>query len=713
MSLLQSTTELLPFQDPSRNLGERLDDLMGRLTLREKIEQMMHENPAIERLGIPAYNWWNEACHGVGRAGRATVFPQVIGLAASWDRPLMREVAGCISDEARAKHHDSTRRGRRGIYLGLTFWTPNINIFRDPRWGRGQETFGEDPFLTAELASEIVHGLQGDHPEYLKVTACAKHFAVHSGPESARHEFDAIPSAKDLHETFLPAFKRLCDEGVEAFMGAYNRTLGEACCASRFLMKETLRQTWGFGGHYVSDCGAIDDLHRFHGVTKDAAESAALAVKRGCDLNCGCTYSDLVVAVERGLISEPEIDVSVRRLLRTKFRLGLLDPEDSTPWSDLALAIVDSPSHRALARRAAADSIVLLKNANETLPLRSEAAERVLIVGPTAANIGALVGNYYGMCPDLVTIFQGIMEALPPNTPCKYRPGCPILSAQAPGVNYTMGAARDADYVIAVMGLDHTLEGEEGDTVASPSGGDRDSIELPEVQLQFLRELRKNAKKIILVLTGGSAIAIPEAHDLCDAVVQVWYPGCEGGRAVADVLFGKVSPSGKMPITVPRATADLPPFEDYRMAGRTYKFATQPPLYPFGFGLTYGTVHYAPLELSTNRIDENRPIQVRTKIRNETDRPLREVVQCYVIPPQDFPDAPQAILRGFKKVTLDGGEAKEIQFELDHTAFAQFNAEGNTFLPQGVFQIVVGSASPSDRALELGAPTPATAEVRA
>ncbi len=702
MSQAPETSTVFPFKDASLPLEERLDDLISRLTLLEKVEQMMHENPAIDRLGIPAYNWWNEACHGVGRAGRATVFPQVIGMAATWNRQLIREVANTVADEARAKHHDFARKNRRGQYLGLTFWTPNINIFRDPRWGRGQETFGEDPFLTAELSTQVVKGLQGDHAHYLKTAACAKHFAVHSGPESERHEFDAIPTDKDLYETYLPAFKRLSDEGVEAFMGAYNRTLGEACCASDFLMNKILREQWGFKGHYVSDCGAIDDFHNYHGVTKNAAESAALAVRIGCDLNCGCTYADLVVAVKEGLVTEAEIDTCLRRLLRTKFRLGFFDPEEMVPWTSTPLSIVDSREHRALARKAAAESVVLLKNENNTLPLPAE-PDRVLVVGPTAANIGALVGNYYGMCPELVTIFQGIMEALPPNTPCKYRPSCPILSPQAPGVNYTLDAADKSDFVIAVMGLDHTLEGEEGDTVASPSGGDRDVIELPKVQLDFLKTLRPRAKKIILVLTGGSAIAIPEAHELCEAVVQVWYPGCEGGRAVADVLFGNVSPSGKMPVTVPYKTEDLPEFNDYRMQGRTYKFADKEPLYPFGFGLSYGKLSYGQL---TTAAADGDTVEVTTTLRNESELDLSEVVQCYIVPPQNFPEAPKSVLVGFEKIPVAAGKSAQVRFTLSKDQFLQFDLEGKPFLPEGDFEIVVGSASPGKRSIELGAPLP-------
>lgn len=697
--------------DAKLDLEQRISDLIGRMTLSEKIGQMMHENPPIDRLGVPAYNWWNEACHGVGRAGRATVFPQVIGLAASWSRELVYQVANAIADEARAKHHDSVRKGKRGQYQGLNFWTPNINIVRDPRWGRGQETFGEDPYLTGELGVQMVKGLQGDDARYLKVAACAKHFAVHSGPESERHEFDAQPTAKDLEETYLPAFEKLVKHGVEAVMGAYNRTLGEACCASDLLMNKILRERWGFKGHYVSDCGAIDDFHKYHGVTRNAAESAALAVRMGCDLNCGCTYGDLIFAVNEGLISEAEIDVSLRRLLRTKFRLGLFDPPEQVPWSTIPLEIVDGPEHRALARRAATESIVLLKNTDAALPLRRD-PNRLLVVGPTAANPGALLGNYYGASPELVTIFQGILEAVEPNTPVKYRPGCPILSPQAPGVNYTWGAAEAADAVIAVMGLDHTLEGEEGDTVASPSGGDRDSIELPEVQMNFLRELRQYSKKLILVLTGGSAIAIPEAFDFCDAVLLAWYPGGEGGRAVADVLFGAASPSGRLPVSIARGTEDLPAFNDYNMRGRTYRFAKTEPLFPFGFGLGYGKVGYNKIYLSSDRLSRDETLMVKVTLENASDMAVQEVVQCYVVPPQDWPEAPAASLVDFTKLSLGARGKGEVSFSIPSSSFMQYDANGKKALPAGEYKIIVGSCAPGPRGLKLGAPNPVEASVR-
>lgn len=697
------------YLDASQPVARRVDDLIPRMTLAEKVNQLLHENYPIERLSIPGYNWWSEGCHGVGRNGRATVFPQVIGLGATWNTALVEQVATVISDEARAKHHAAIAAGRRGQYQGLTFWTPNVNIFRDPRWGRGQETFGEDPYLTGVLGSAVVRGLQGHDPRYMKAAACAKHFAVHSGPEQERHSFDACPSRKDLYETYLPAFERLVNQGVEAVMGAYNRTYGEPCCGSKFLLGEILRQRWGFQGHVVSDCGAIDDFHQHHHITADAAASAALAVRHGCDLNCGCTYNDLLVAVRTGLITVAEIETSLRRLLTTKFKLGLLDPQEQVPWSGLTTEILDCPAHRTLARQAAQESVVLLKN-NGILPLRND-HDSILVTGPTAANTTALLGNYYGFSPRLITIAEGILASAAEGCRTVYRTGCPLFSPMAPGVNYTYPTAAESELTIAVVGLDPSLEGEEGDTVASPTGGDRDHIELPRVQLDFLIELRKHARKLIVVVTGGSAIAIPEVHEIADAVLQVWYPGCEGGNAVADVLFGRVAPSGKLPVTVPRRTEDLPAFSDYAMKGRTYKFAEIEPLYPFGFGLTYGKLAYGPMSVSAAQLTATSQLTVRAAVTNEGTRAVAETVQCYLVPPCSWADAPHSILVDFSKIPLAAGQQATVEFTLPAGAFAQFDATGARVHVPGTYQVVVGSASPGPRALALGAPAPAVGTV--
>lgn len=700
------------YTDPSAPLEARVTDLIARLSLPEKINQLVHENNAVERLGLPAYNWWSEACHGVGRNGRATVFPQVIGLAATWNRDLVHRVAVATSDEARAKHHAAARAGLHGQqYQGLTFWTPNINIFRDPRWGRGQETFGEDPYLTGELGLQVVRGLQGDDPRYLKVAACAKHFAVHSGPEHERHSFDARPTPKDLWETYLPAFEKLVRGGVEAVMGAYNRVLGEPACGSQFLLADILRCRWGFQGHVVSDCGAIDDFHRHHAVTKDSSESAALAVRNGCDLNCGCTYNDLMLAVRAGQITEAEIDTALRRLLNTKFKLGMFDPEGHVPYTRIPESVIDSPSHRALARRAAAESFVLLKNADNLLPLPAS-PRSMLVVGPTAANVGAMLGNYYGVSSRIVTFMEGIVARVPEGCRLKYRPGCPLSQEGAPGVNYTFGAAAMSDYVVAVLGLDPTLEGEEGDTVASPLGGDRVRIELPENQRAFLKELRQHSKKLILVLTGGSALAIPDEHELADAVLYAWYPGCEGGAALADVLFGDVAPSGRLPVTVPRRTEDLPEFNDYAMRGRTYRFAEIEPLYPFGFGLGYAPVRYESLALSTPRLSSSDSLEAAVTLRNVGRSAALETVQCYLIPPAGVDGAPRAVLVDFAKVELPPQTSATVTFRLPASVFHLVDESGARVWRSGAVQLHVGPASPGPRAQALGAPAPVSAALQ-
>ena len=708
-SPLLAAVDALPHLDPALPRERRVEELLGRLTLAEKISQLVHDSAAVPRLKVPAYNWWNEACHGVGRNGRATVFPQVIGLGATWNRALVQRIASVIADEARAKHHAALAAGRRGQYQGLTFWTPNINIFRDPRWGRGQETYGEDPFLTGELGSATVRGLQGDHSHYLKVAACAKHFAVHSGPEQERHTFDARPTPKDLAETYLPAFEKLVRAGVEAVMGAYNRTLGEPCCGSRFLLGEVLRKRWGFRGHVVSDCGAVDDFHVYHHVTKNAAESAALAVRNGCDLNCGCTFNDLVLAVRDGIISEQTIDIALRRLLTTKFKLGLFDPPELVPWSNTPATIIDCAAHRALARQAATESIVLLKN-NGLLPLRRD-HQSLLVAGPTAATTTVLLGNYYGVSSRLVTLLEGITEHVAEGCQVVYRAGCPLSGPMAPGVNYTYPTAAEMELTIAVLGLDPTLEGEEGDSPASTTGGDRDRIELPAVQRNFLVELRKHAKKLVVVLTGGSALAVPEVQELADAVVLVWYPGCEGGHAVADVLFGDASPTGKLPVTVPRRTEDLPPFADYAMRNRTYRFATAEPLYPFGFGLSYAKLSYGPLKLSGTTLGPGQEVTLQTTLSNSSDRAVDETVQCYLEPPAEWADAPRATLVDFQKIAVPARSTVPVNFKLSCAAFAQFDAAGRSAHVAGRYGLVVGSASPGARAVALGAPVPATARI--
>ncbi|MDR1301909.1 MAG: glycoside hydrolase family 3 C-terminal domain-containing protein, partial [Treponema sp.] len=586
--------------------------LIAKMSLEEKVSQLSYTSPAIERLGIPAYNWWNECLHGVARAGIATVFPQAIALAATFDEPFVQKVAKAIADEARAKYNEAITAGNRGQYWGLTFWTPNINIFRDPRWGRGQETYGEDPHLTGRIGLAFVKGLQGDDPEQLKVAACAKHFAVHSGPENQRHTFDAQVSKKDLFETYLPAFKVLVENGVEAVMGAYNRIFGEPCCGSTYLLQDILREKWQFKGHVVSDCWAIRDFHENHRVTLSPEASAAKALNAGCDLNCGCTYPYLTVAYKQGLVSEEAINTALTRLLRTRFKLGMFDPPEQDPYKTLGRDTINCENHRVLALEAAYKSVVLLKNDKNLLPLKKK-AQKILLIGPGAANPHTLLGNYYGISPRLVTILEGLAEKIHGEygITLEYRQACLQYEKNHPS-NIIFGEATESDVIIGVFGLDGAMEGEEGDAIASNSNGDRETIELPPWQLEYLRKIRAGGKPLILILTGGSPIAFPE--DIADAILFVWYPGEQGGTAVADILFGDKAPSGKLPITFPASTAQLPPYDNYAMQGRTYRYMQEQPLYPFGFGLSYTRFRIDTVMLSTHELSAGSSVQVTVQV---------------------------------------------------------------------------------------------------
>jgi beta-glucosidase len=687
----------------------KINDLISRMTLEEKVSQLSYTSPAIPRLGIPEYNWWNECLHGVARAGIATVFPQAIALAATFDEDFVERVAGAISDEARAKYNEAIKQGNRGQYWGLTFWTPNINIFRDPRWGRGQETYGEDPYLTGRIGLALVRGLQGDDPENLKLAACAKHFAVHSGPEKFRHTFDAVASKKDLFETYLPAFKALVDAGVESVMGAYNRTLGEPCCGSTFLLKDILRGRWGFQGHVVSDCWAIRDFHENHKVTNSPEESAALALNAGCDLNCGCTYPQLTVSFKKGLVTEEAIDAALTRLLRTRFKLGMFDPPEQGRYAKLGREVINCEKHRQLAQAAAEKSIVLLKNDQGLLPLDSS-AKKITVVGPGAANAHTLFGNYYGVSPRFVTILEGLGEQVKDKygINLEYRQGC-LMYGDNHLSNAEFGQANAADIIIAVMGLDGAIEGEEGDAIASDSNGDRTSIELPPWQLKFLQKVRKAGKPVILVLTGGSPIAIPE--DIADAVIFAWYPGEQGGQAVADIIFGDVSPSGKLPITFPASTEQLPPYDDYAMKGRTYRYQTTTPLYPFGFGLSYTTFRFDSITLSAPRIAAGGSVKAVVTVSNTGKRDADEVVQLYISKDNRGADDPLSSLRGFRRVHIGAGKSAAVEFELNAAAFESINADGESVLPPGSYTVIAADAAPLPVSVEKGAPAPVSAKI--
>ena len=630
----ETTTEKALYLDTSRPFMERVKDLVGQLTLEEKVNLMIHPAQGIPRLNIPGYNYWSEALHGVARNGRATVFPQAIGMAATWDKELIRDIATAISDEGRAKYHEALRRnGYTDQYQGLTFWSPNVNIFRDPRWGRGQETWGEDPFFTGEMASEYVKGMQGDHPKYLKTAACAKHYAVHSGPEKDRHTFNAIVTRRELYDTYLPAFKKLVvDAKVESVMGAYNRTLDEPCCASELLLDEILRGEWGFEGHVVSDCGALADFHKYHNITQDAAESAALALRYGCDLGCepDCiVYSEIPEAIKRGLISEADVDRSLERTLGTRFKLGMFDPPEDVPFTSISTDVVACKEHRELAYRAATESVVLLKNKDNILPIKPN-TKKLFVTGPTATSMEVLLGNYYGFNNQMTTLLEGLTGRVPEGMGLEYTAGATLKHPREIKDTWAPMMAKMSELTIACVGLSSFLEGEEGESLLSPLNGDRDDISLPASQVDYIKELASHGVKIVLVVTGGSPIALGEIENLVEAILFVWYPGMEGGKAVADVLFGDISPAGKLPLTFPKSLDQLPSFDDYSMDGRTYRYMTEEPLYPFGFGLSYSAFEYADLKLDKSEIGIGDDLNVSVTVKNTGDRTAPEVAQFYL-----------------------------------------------------------------------------------
>ena len=843
-------------QDTQRSFEERAADLVSRMTLEEKAAQMQNGAPAIERLGVPAYDWWNEALHGVARAGGATVFPQAIGLAATFDVPLMDQVSRAISDEARAKHHEALRRGEHGRYQGLTFWSPNINIFRDPRWGRGQETYGEDPFLAARMGVSFVRGLQGDDPKYRKLDATAKHFAVHSGPEADRHHFDARPGVRDLYETYLPAFEALVKEGqVDAVMGAYNRVYGESASASRFLLRDVLRRDWGFKGYVVSDCWAIVDIWKNHRIVATREEAAALAVKNGTELECGEEYSTLPAAVRQGLITEAEIDDALTRLFTARMRLGMFDPPEKVRWARIPASANQSPEHDALSRKAAQESMVLLKN-DGVLPL-SRKLRRIAVVGPTADDTMALLGNYYGTPSAPVTILQGIREAAPQmevvhargvdlvegredpaamplveaqylrpaadsserglrgeyfrsrdlsGTPALVRvdaqigfrwdrgsptdnlmargeagPGQGVpadnfsirwsgqllppvsgsyrieaaandgfrlyldgrllldhwqasdrLSAASASVELEAGraydirleyyegerdagvrlawnmpgarppfeealeAARGSDVVVFVGGLTGDVEGEEM-TVSYPgfAGGDRTDLRLPSTQRKLLEALQATGKPVVVVMTAGSALAIDWAQQHVAAILMAWYPGQRGGNAVADVLFGDANPAGRLPVTFYKADEKLPPFDDYAMEGRTYRYFDGEPLYAFGHGLSYTRFEYADLHLGRARVGIGDEMKLSLQVSNKGARAGDEVVQLYLRQVGPGPGRALKELHGFQRIALQPGETRRVEFAITPERDLRFyDEQGKRYaVDPGAYEVQVGASS--------------------
>lgn len=711
MSEIQENTYI--FQDTNRPTDERVNDLISHLTLEEKVTQLLHTSKAVPRLGIPEYDWWNECLHGVGRAGCATVFPQAIGLAATFDKDLLFNIATAISDEARAKYNAAQKIENRNRYRGLTFWSPNINIFRDPRWGRGQETYGEDPYLTSVLGTAFVKGLQGDNPGYLKVAACAKHFAVHSGPEKMRHHFNARVSKKDLYETYLPAFKALVEAGVEIIMGAYNRTNDEPCCGSKFLLKDILRKEWNFKGHVVSDCWAIRDFHVNHNITNTPEESIALALNNGCDLNCGCIFESkyLLNALKKGLITAEKIDMALKNLFRTRFKLGMFDPPEMVPYSSLGDEIIDCQKHRELAYEAAVKSIVLLKNKNNTLPLKKD-LKTIYVFGENAMDIELLMGNYNGYSSKMTSILEGIVG--------KASKGTTVLYKRANLQKYVaeidqgfMDEVKKVDAFIAVMGITPQYEGEEGaDAVKTGGEGDRRDITLPDNQVRFIKNLSEAHIPLVLILTAGSQLAIPDIHEVADAILYVWYPGEEGGNAVGDILFGNESPSGKLPLTFPKSIEQVPDFSDYSMKNRTYRYMKEEPLYPFGFGLSYTPFTYSPLFLSSRRIKNGESVTATVTVTNTGNYDSDEVIQLYVKHQDVSFETPFYSLKGFKRIHLKAGENQKVQFTLTQDAMQIFNNDGKSVIEKGRVTVYIGGSSPNNRSQALGVQQCVSADFR-
>jgi beta-glucosidase len=686
-----------PYRDPSLPVEARVDDLVSRMTLEEKMAQLVYASPAIERLGIPAYNWGNECLHGVAQAGVATVFPQSIGLGAMWDTDLIHSVADAISDEARAKYHDALRQNKQRKYYGLTFFSPNVNIFRDPRWGRGQETYGEDPYLTARLGVAYVQGLQGDNPQYLKVVATPKHFAAHSGPEPERHRFNAQVDDRDLRETYLPAFEACIRKG-KAFgtMAAYSRLNGEADSASPKLLDEILRREWGFRGYVVSDCYGIKDILEHQHLASTIEQASAMALKAGTDLNCGNEYLSLPSALKQGMVSESDIDRAVKRLMEARFRLGMFDPADKVPYAQIPFSIVDSPSHRALSLQAARESIVLLKNENHLLPL-SKNLKSIAVVGPNAVEVKALLGNYYGTPSLAVTPLVGIRQKVSPLTNVIFARGCEPVEPPTivNSVDEAVQAAKSADVVVVALGLSGDLENEQFEI--DEDGfywGDRTSLDLPRAQEKLLEAVAATGKPTVLLLLNGGPVTTQWASAHAGAIVEAWYPGEEGGTAIADVLFGDYNPGGRLPVTVYKSVDQLPPFSDYKMAGRTYRYFSGEPLYPFGYGLSFTHFQYRNLKTGAAQIGTSKSLRVSVEVKNSGAESGDEVVQLYLTHLNAPVPVPIRSLSGFNRVHLTQGESRVISFNLMPRQLSVIDNSGKRVVLPGKLRIEVGGKQP-------------------
>lgn len=686
-------------------------ELVSKMTIEERASQLKFDAPPVERLGVPAYNWWNEALHGVARAGTATMFPQPVAMASMFDPEMIRKIGDVVATEARAKYNEASKHGDRDIYKGLTFWSPNINLFRDPRWGRGQETYSEDPYLTARLGVAYIKGLQGDG-KYLKVAACAKHYAVHSGPEAIRHEFDAEVSQKDLWETYLPAFEAAVKEGeVEAVMGAYNRTLGEPCCGSDLLIRKILRGKWGFQGHFVSDCWAISDFHLHHHITTTAPESAALAIKMGCDVNCGNTYLHLLRALEDGLITEDDITTAAERLFTTRFMLGEFD--ENCEYNSIPYEVVECPEHLALSEEAARRSIVLLKN-DGILPLDKTKIKTIGVIGPNANDRMALIGNYHGTASRYITVLEGIQDYVGDDVRVLYAEGCHLYKDRVEGLGLpgdrlseAETVAEHSDVVVLVTGLNENLEGEEMDQSNSVGSGDKANLLLPAPQRKLMEIVAKTGKPVILINMTGSAMDLRFAEESFSAVVQGWYPGARGGKAIAELLFGKYSFNGKLPVTFYNDSDELPAFTDYAMENRTYRYFTGGVLYPFGYGLTYGKTEVTKAEMR----DDGEHYTITATVKNE-GCVVHEILQVYVRDNESEFAVRNHSLCAFKAVSLGANETCDVEITVPKAALEIVDDTGTRRVDSRSFTFFIGTSQPDDRSAELLGTRPVAVELK-
>ena len=688
------------------------EELVAQMTIEEAASQLLHHAPAIERLNVPEYNWWNEGLHGLARAGIATVFPQAIGMAASFDPVFLEEEAQIIALETRAKYNMSQKAGDNDIYKGLTVWSPNVNIFRDPKWGRGHETYGEDPYLTARMGVAFIRGMQGGG-DYLKTAACVKHLAVHSGPENLRHGFDARVTEKDLRETYLPAFEAAVKEGgVESVMGAYNRVNGEPCCGSERLLVKILRGEWGFDGHVVSDCWAVRDFHENHHYTERPAQSASLAVRMGCDLNCGCTYENLLAGLEEGLITEEEIRRSAKRLFTTRFSLGMFD--ENCKYNEIPYSVVNTKEHKKAALAAAERSLVLLKN-DGLLPLCKDKVKNIGVIGPNAYSATALYGNYNGDSGEWITNLDGIRREAGDDIRVWYSEGCHIskeaddpLCRRERLFGEAVAVAEESDVVILCVGLNSDLEGEEGDEGNAFASGDKESLLLPECQQRLVEKIISVGKPVVLVINSGSSLDLSAYENQVSAVIQAWYSGERGGEALSNVLFGKTNPSGKLPVTFYYDAQPMPDFTDYHMAGRTYRYVEAAPWYPFGYGLSYSEFSYDNIWAKP----QENGVDVHVRVTNEGTMDGGEITQLYIRYEGEAFEKPHHKLAAFERTVLKAGEGKELVFCLTSKDFLSVKEDGENVLYEGVYTIFVGGSQPDERSVALMKKMPRAVGIR-